>query len=79
MRLWEFRCFSSSGWVAINLSLFSSQGACPRNSASLPQPSAVSGPLGFPVVMGFFSAPTCVRGAYLGAVSPPCPFGTPST
>ena len=27
MRLWEFRCFSSSDWVAISPSLCSSQGA----------------------------------------------------
>ena len=27
MRLWEFRCFSSSDWVVINLSLCSTQGA----------------------------------------------------
>jgi len=37
----------------------------------------VRGPLGFPVIVGFFSAPACARGAYLGAVSPPCPYGTP--
>jgi len=55
MKLWDFRCFSSSGWVVISPSLCSSQGACDRNSASLPQPSAVRGPLGFPVIMGFFS------------------------
>jgi len=77
MRLWEFRCFPRSDWVAIGPSFCSSHGARAKNSAILPQPSAVRGPLGILVVMGFLPISAYARGAYLGMVSPSCPFGMP--
>ena len=73
MRLWKFRCFSNPDWVAIGLSL------CSRAKifAILPQPSAVSCPLGIPVAMGFLPISACASGAHHGTVSPSCPLGTP--
>jgi len=73
VRLWDFICFPSSGWVVIHPSLCSSQGACARNSANSPQPFNATGRVRFLAIMVIFPALSCAHGTWPCLVSHLCP------